>query len=136
MANQERGELTLVAPDAIYTLALTVQTVCAVETAAGRPFAAVCAAMQHHAVRDLRLLIWAALQPYHAAIATTLGQAGAVIDAAGGWRVVTPIACRLLRLNADPRPPPLLEGGRRPADPRRAAQGHGNASTWMRDAWA
>lgn len=136
MANQERGELSLVAGAAVYTLALTVQAVCALEAITRRPFAEVCTAMHTGSARDLRALLWAALQTHHARAVGAVDDVGPIIDAAGGPRTALRVACHLLRLNADNRPRPPREGRRGGADPPRAQGRHGSASMWMRDVWA
>lgn len=133
MANQERGELSLVAGAVVYTLALTVQAVCELEAMTRRQFAVVCTRMTEGSARDLRDLLWAALQTYHARAVTTVEDVAEIIDIApGGARGALTIACQLLRLNADTRPKPPQEGRRGGAHPPHAQGRHGSACTWMR----
>lgn len=99
MANRERGEATLVTRQQAYTLRLTVEACVALEHQTGQAWDDLIVAVQRGRTTALRALLWAALQPKHADVMTTLDQVGAIIDAAGGARAVRAVLHDFLALN-------------------------------------
>lgn len=128
-ANAQRGELELVADGKTYILRLVINAICALETKTGGTFAAVLDGIQQRRMTDARLLIWAALQPKHAAEFETFDQVGDLLDRAGfgGIDGVVHVMTRLLDLN---QPPPGT--GDATANPRKAQASTGRGSTRKR----
>lgn len=128
MANRERGEIGLVAKDGTdYTLRLTTNAVCELEDRSGRLFDDIVKGVMNGRVKDMRWLIWAAMQDHHAEAVTTPQAAGDVIDACGGLAVVSAQMQAFIGLNADDSP---KEEGAEPNPPRaEASRGADSTST-------
>ncbi len=131
MANRERGELTLLAGGMRYTLRLTTNSCCELESFAdGRMSDDVIAGVNSGSFRDARLLLWMALRDQHPDLATDdpscLSAIGDLIDVAGGRLAVLERLRELILLNVDGRDAP--GGAARPpkGQPRRTGVG----STW------
>lgn len=110
MANRERGELRLVAPDRTFVLRLTVAACCELEDQADRTLADLIAGANAGRATDLRWLLWAALQDRHAAQVPTPSQAGTLADRLGGVRALRAAVVALIRLNEDDSPPEPSHG--------------------------
>lgn len=113
-ANKERGELALNIEGQSYTLKLTTNAVCEMETLSGRTFDQVMLRIQHGSMSDIRLFFWAALQSHHPKV--TLVDVGDLIDAAGGLGAVKTQLDTLLGINTEeakaaaPNPPAAQAG--------------------------
>lgn len=101
MANKERGELRLAAGDQEYTLKLTTNSLCEMEDLAGKVTDVVIAGAAKGSLRDVRWLLWAAMQEHHAATVKTAKDAGRVIDLMGGLAKVALKMNELMALNRD-----------------------------------
>jgi hypothetical protein len=103
VANRERGDLRLVVGDDVYTLRLTIEACCALEDMAARDLDAITVGVNRGRLTDLRWLLWAALQPYHASVYAQPNGVTALIERCG-----IPTIRRVLRefliLNGDDRP--------------------------------
>jgi hypothetical protein len=89
MANRERGEFPLVIGEQRYTLRLTTNACAELEDiSGGRTFDQVMIGIRRGSVKDIRLLLWAALREHHSDIATddpaSVKAIGKLIDEAGG----------------------------------------------------
>lgn len=131
MANRERGELTLVAGANRYVLRLTTNACCELEDMAGRLWPVILNGGQRGSLRDVRLILWAALREHHPDVATAdpdgLKAVGKVIDAGGGVLGVHAQVKALLALNADSGE--AVEEGKAGARPQPAQGGTGVGST-------
>lgn len=101
MANKERGELRLAAGDQEYTLKLTTNACCEMEDRAGKVFDRVISDAGRGSLRDVRWLLWAALQEHHGDTVKTAPDAGRVIDEMGGLAKVAIKINELMALNSD-----------------------------------
>jgi len=117
MANQERGEVDLVARDRTYTLVLTTNGACALEAASGRLMEDIVSGTIRGKVVDMRWLIWAALQEHHAADIATPLDAGRLIDDAGGLATVWRTLNTFVAANADHTPAAEKAGSATAPDP-------------------
>lgn len=104
VANRERGELRLVARDRAYVLRLTVEACCHLEDLADRTLTAVIDGANRGSATDIRLLMWAALQPFHREAAQTVTGVGNLIDRMGGVPAAHEALERLVALNLDDAP--------------------------------
>jgi hypothetical protein len=138
MANRQRGEVEIAARGKVYTLALTTNGACEIENASGRLFEDICAGIQKYAIRDMRWLLWGALQEYHADEIKTPADAGKFIDDAGGLAYVWAKANDFLTANADTSTDvPVSKNGNGAApDPPPAQAPNGTGSTLTPDASA
>jgi len=127
-ANRERGELDLMADGKAFTLRLGVNAICQLETLVDRPFDQILTGVRQGSMREARLLLWAALQPYHSDTIRTVDDAGDLMDRAGGTAVLiakmTVLIGRLVEIN---QPPEEFTAGQ--ADPPQAQVGTGEASS-------
>ena len=131
MANRERGELTLVAGGTRYTLRLTTNSCCELESFAdGRTSDDVIDGVNRGSFRDARLLLWMALRDQHPDIATddpdcllTIGQ---IIDQAGGRATVLDRLRDLVLLNTETEE---SGGAARPRQAHRERTGVGSTLT-------
>jgi hypothetical protein len=112
VANRERGERDLVARHRSYTGRLTVSACCDLEDRTGRTLVAVVDGVNAGLATYLRWMVWAALQDKHRKTVVTPAHAGAVIDAAGGMRVMRGWLAEFMALNADDKveTPPATDG--------------------------
>jgi hypothetical protein len=101
MANRERGEMTLVAGAQTYTLRLTTNACCELEDRSGKHLDDIFRSAYEGGIRDLRWLIWAALQDRHADAANTPADAGRIIDDAGGIQGVLQQMIAFMKLNTE-----------------------------------
>jgi hypothetical protein len=132
MANKERGEFALQVQDRAYTLRLTTNACCELEDFAnGRTWDQVMAGVRQGRMKDVRLLIWTALQEHHGDVAThapeSLQAIGALIDDAGGLAGILLQIQAFLQMNI-PEPEDLATGSAE-ARPRHAQAGIGDNST-------
>ena len=83
MANPHRGQVSLRAGDADYTLSLSVNAMCEIEDRTQKGILDIVSEFQKKSIRftTLRLLFWAALQDHHPEI--DIRQAGDIISIAG-----------------------------------------------------
>lgn len=112
MANKQKGEFTLKAGKARYTLRLTTNAVCELEDFAGaqnsvgvgRTWDQVLQGIDKGSLKDVRLFFWVALREHHPDIATddltSLKAVGNIIDQAGGLMGVAKQIAQLVQLNA------------------------------------
>lgn len=103
MANRERGEIRLVVAGRIYTLRLTVGACCELEDALEQDFDAITRRVQRGRVTELRALLWASLQGYHASAFPTIDTVTPILDTVSRPALRALLAV-LLRLNADDEP--------------------------------
>jgi hypothetical protein len=87
MANRQRGEVTLTLDGHDYILRLTVEATAQLEDACSTPdkemfFPDIYARVLKGSAKHTRLFVWALLREHHPKM--TVGDAGALIDAAGG----------------------------------------------------
>ena len=90
MGNPHKGEIELQAGDAVYTLRFSIDAICSLEAATGKPFTASAVEMTDPKTASMtlvRLLFHASLMESHPDV--SLKQAGEIIPAAGGMSVVT-----------------------------------------------
>ncbi len=130
MANKERGEVSLVARDKTYTLALTTNGACELEAASGRKLEQVFRGALAYSLVDMRWMVWGALQEHHSDEIKTPKDAGKFIDDAGGLAKVWTSLNAFQQANADTSTdqPKGKSGG--VADPPEAqAEATGNGST-------
>lgn len=106
MANRERGEMGLVCEGQSYTLRLTVEACCEAQDRTGLTFDDLCQQVNRGRVKELRWLLWAALQDRHASAFVTPDAAGSLMDALGGVLKTKRVLVALMALNADERPAP------------------------------
>jgi hypothetical protein len=104
VANRERGEFRLVARDRDYVLRLTVEACCHLEDLADRTLSTVINGANEGSATDIRLLMWAALQPFHRKAAQTVTAVGSLIDRLGGVPAAHEAIGRLIALNLDDAP--------------------------------
>lgn len=79
MANPHRGEVLFKTPDAEYTLVLSTNALCELETEVGKSIPAIVADLER--MTTLRAVLWACLRTKHCQI--SLAQAGEIMDSAG-----------------------------------------------------
>jgi hypothetical protein len=132
MANPHKGELRLVAGDRSYTLRLTTNACVEVEDLAkGRTIRQIFLGVATGSIRDIRLLVWAALRHHHPDVATdhpeNLKAIGALLDSWGEIDGVVEQLQALIGLNTDPGPV-NGKGKSGKKDPRKAQVGTGVAS--------
>lgn len=136
MANQERGEFTLVVGDRRFTLRLTTNACAELEDfAGGRTWDQVQLGIARGSVKDVRLLLWAALREHHADVATDAPESvkaiGRLIDDAGGFAGLLAQIRSFVTLNQDPEHVPPQEKGETPDPPEAQAVGAGVDSISM-----
>lgn len=113
MANRQRGEVGHDVDGRRYCLRITFEACCQLEDLVDRNFDDVLASAGKGRLSALRAVAWCALQDSHADEITTLGEASAWIERAGGAGVVTQLLNRLFAINTE---------GDGSADPPVAAQ--------------
>jgi hypothetical protein len=92
MANAEKGEVSLVIGDDTYTLALTIDSMVALEEAFSTPtkavtFQDVMAAADRGSITHLRAFLWAALIEHHPSM--TIKDISPLVQKAGGVAAIT-----------------------------------------------
>ena len=90
MANPHKGEVEIKAGEATYTLRFSIDAICSLEAATGKPFTACAVEMTDAKTASMtlvRLLLHAGLKENHPQI--SLKESGEIIPAAGGMLVVT-----------------------------------------------
>lgn len=85
-ANPERGEVDLVVGGKTYVLALTTNTICALEKRTGKPYGDLIGGLVRMDHAGLRDLVWAALQRHHGPQFKTVDAVGDLMDEAGGFK--------------------------------------------------
>lgn len=110
MANRERGELRLVAPDRSYLLRLVVETCCELEDRTSCELSVIVAGANAGRATDLRWLLWAGLQDAHASAFPTPEDAGRLADRLGGLAALRSVVVALIQLNEDDSPPEDASG--------------------------
>lgn len=103
MANRERGDVDLALSGVVYRLRLTVAAVCDLEDRTGRTLETITKGLSRGQVRDVRAVLWAALQPSHASAFSSFDSVGALIDAADGPASVLKALSPFLLLNMAPK---------------------------------
>ncbi len=101
MANPERGEVDLVAGESVYTLALGMNEICALQARTGKTYGELLNAMTFDfaAFRDV---VWSSLKRYHAKQFPTITSVGDFIDSLPAGHISAAKAIRdLLELNAE-----------------------------------
>lgn len=115
VANPHRGQVSLVAGEATYTLSMSINAMCALEAHLGRPMGAVMTdilAMHGDPSRMsltlLRAVLWAALRDHHsvdeAKAGEVMGEVGLPSALAGVTQAFT-LAFPAKKAGADVRPP-------------------------------
>jgi hypothetical protein len=107
MANQARGEASIVVEGTTYTLRPTVNAICDLEDLLGQPFAAIGDRASTGELRAMRALIWAYLQDRHGDEIKTVKDAGKWIERAGGLQQIEATLQQVTALNA---PAPAAPG--------------------------
>ena len=101
MANQERGEVDLVAGDSVYTLALSMNAICDMQTRTGTAYTDLLVALP----RDMtvfREMLFTVLRRHHAKQFPTLSSVGEMVDALPNGNNDAAAALRkLLEINAE-----------------------------------
>ena len=105
MANRERGELRLAAPDRSYRLRLIVEACCELEDRTNRELHQIVGGANEGRVTDLRWILWAGLQAEHADLFQTPEDVGALADRIGGIHMLRAYVVALIRVNEDDSPP-------------------------------
>lgn len=82
MANRQRGELEIDLGGRSYTLKLSLNSMCEMEGASGRPFPQIVTQVARGSLTDLRAFLWAALREHHPDL--TIQAVGDLIEKAGG----------------------------------------------------
>lgn len=80
MANAERGEVALVAGTTEYTLVLSMNAICEMESRTGKTYGGLVLSMQALDFQALRNILWMTLKKYHAKDFETVESVGALID--------------------------------------------------------
>lgn len=83
MANQARGEVSLVVGDRTYTLRPTLSAFCALEDLSGKTYVDVMNEASAGSARALRDLLWSYLQSQHAEEFDSVNKAAALVDEVG-----------------------------------------------------
>lgn len=123
MANRERGEFALAVGDQRYTLRLTTNACAELEDfTEGRTIEQILfGVLKRHSIKDMRLLLWAALRDRHPDVATTdpgaVTAIGALVDKAGGFRGMSDQLKAFAELNQNPEPSKPEEKKEGAADP-------------------
>lgn len=138
MANAERDEVDLAVGDQVYSLVLTTNAMCEVETLMSSglrrvTFADVLIQSKQHSVVAMRAIFWASLREKHPNV--TLEEAGRIMDNAGGAKTFAEKFAAMV-LGAVPAESDLkalgLEAGKdRPPKARRRRAGTGKHSGAM-----
>jgi hypothetical protein len=103
MANTERGEVELVAGQKVYTLCLSMNAICEMQTRTGKTYAELLTQLidQSDAVM-VRDFLWMTLKKYHAEAFPDLDTVGTMVDDVDGGTHGAMLALeRLLVLNAE-----------------------------------
>lgn len=140
MANKQRGEFTLKAGSARYTLKLTTNAICEFEDFEGaraRTFDEVMDGLKHGRLKDVRLFFWMALRAHHPDLATddptSLNAIGNLIDDAGGLAGVLKQIQAFIAINTEAvESVPKTKKTEGAADPLDAQVGTGPGSMPMR----
>lgn len=123
MANPHKGEVELKAGDRAYVLRFSIDAICHLEAATGKPFAVTASEMSNPdkaSMTLVRMLLHAGLQEHHPEL--SLKEAGEIIIDAGGMAVVT---VKVFEAFAAAFPTPEASGTPRPP---RGRAGTGRAS--------
>jgi hypothetical protein len=122
MANPHRGEVDVGTDGHCKMFRLTINAACALEARTGHTLKTVLEGVDQLSILKIREVVWALLQPYHAAEFTTMDAVGAWMDDVGLASVTLGIA-RVLELNAPE------EGGAAADPPMTPAAGTGDGSS-------
>lgn len=101
MANAERGEVDLAAGDQVYTLALSMNAICQMQTRTGKTYGQILDIMPQDftAFRDMMFML---LQRYHVKQFSTLLSVGEMIDGLpNGMNDAAKAIRKVLELNAE-----------------------------------
>jgi hypothetical protein len=140
-ANAERGELSLVVDGKRYVLTITLTAMMELEDiSGGRTFVEAWEGTQvKRSIRDVMLLLWAALRDKHPELASdepgVLKKISRFVERAGGLEAINEQLTALIRLHAQPPELAAREAAGGDARPRAAAAeadafpGDGSAST-------
>lgn len=137
-ANAERGELSLVVDGKRYVLTITLTAMMELEDiSGGRTFVEAWEGTQtKRSIRDVMLLLWAALRDHHPDLASdepgVLKKISRFVERAGGLEAINEQLTALLRLHTQPPELAAREGDARPREAAAdsdAFRGDGSAST-------
>lgn len=127
MANRERGEVEVIVNEKPYTLRLSNNVLCALESRTKRKWGQLLNDMSAVDVIALRETFFAALQAYHAKEFRTAEQVGNWMDDVGRFPKLSSILKDLISVNE----PPQAEGSgnppSEPADPTTDGTGDGSS---------
>lgn len=133
MANAERGEVSLTLDGKVYTLALSLNAMVALEELFSTPeklmtFEEVSALADKGSIKHVRALIWSVFQDYHPEV--TLTGVSKLVTAAGGLGVLTVKLAELAKASTpDPKDLKKLGVKANPPGARAARSGTGEGST-------
>jgi len=88
-ANAEKGHATLKAGDQVLTLAFTLNALCLIEDNLGCSINDLDERLAKASARDMRVLLWAGLQEYHADEVPEIEAAGALVEMSDAIDAVT-----------------------------------------------
>lgn len=135
-ANAERGELSLVVDGKRYVLTITLTSMMELEDiSGGRTFVEAWEGTQtKRSIRDVMLLLWAALRDKHPDLASdepgALKKISRFVEKAGGLEAVNQQLTALIRLHTQPPELAREDGDARPREAESDAfRGDGSAST-------
>ena len=138
-ANAERGEMSLVVDGKRYVLTITLTSMMELEDiSGGRTFVQAWEGTQTtRSIRDVMLLLWAALRDHHPDLASdepgVLKKISRFVEQAGGLEAINTQLTALIRLHAQPPELAAREAAGGDARPREAdsdaSRGDGSAST-------
>jgi hypothetical protein len=134
MANRERGEMLLATPKHTYTMRLTTNACADLEDRSGKLVDEIIRGAYRGSVRDLRWLLWAALQDQHADTVVAPQDAGRIIDEAGGIQGMLAQLQAFMKMNSEggaPEGQVTAAAGDHPpgAQPKPEASGEGSTLT-------
>lgn len=123
MANRERGEVEVVVNEKPYTLRLTTNGICELQTRTKKTYGQLINDIVSMDYVSLREVVWQALKPNHAKEFDAATKAGTWIDDAGGVSRMSTVITDLLTINSQPK----SEGDENP--PNAQTDGTGEPST-------
>jgi hypothetical protein len=134
-ANAERGELSLVVDGMRYVLSITLTAMMELEDiSGGRTFIQAWRGIQENqSIRDVMLLMWAALREHHPEIAgdgpDALKTVSRFVERAGGLEAINAQLSRLMELHAQPSELRTGDDSRPPAADAASATGSPGADS-------
>ncbi len=116
MANEERGEVEFAAGEQSYTLVLSMNAICEMQTRTKKTYGQLVQDMAALDIVALREILWMTLKKHHAKEFPNADAVGEMVYAAGGPNVAVAALNRLFDLNSKARVP----GEGSEADPQKA----------------